>query len=98
METIDLNVNGMTCGSCVASVTRTLQRIPGVGAVAVDLSSGTARVATSGSVAIATLIKALAAAGYESSARSRKSPVAGPVAPENERGSTSRQGGGCCCR
>lgn len=35
METITLNVEGMTCGGCVASVTRVLQAVPGVMNVAV---------------------------------------------------------------
>lgn len=98
METIDLNVNGMTCGSCVASVTRALQRVPGVSAATVELSTGTARVATSGDVAIAALTGALAAAGYESSARGAERLVAGPVAAETHRGSTTPKSGGCCCQ
>ena len=30
METVTLNVTGMTCGGCVASVTRVLKTTPGV--------------------------------------------------------------------
>ncbi len=44
METVTLKVNGMTCGGCVASVTRVLRTVPGVGQVAVALETGTARV------------------------------------------------------
>ena len=95
METIDLNVNGMTCGSCVASVTRALQSVPGVATVAVDLPSGAAHVATSGDVTIATLTDALAAAGYEASAFGAQSPVA---AGTRAGSMTTQGGGGCCCR
>ena len=30
METITMNVKGMSCGGCVASVTRVLKAVPGV--------------------------------------------------------------------
>ena len=41
METITMNVNGMTCGGCVASVTRVLKAVPGVTDVAVTLTDFT---------------------------------------------------------
>lgn len=44
METITMNVQGMTCGGCVASVTRILQALPGVSQVAVTLDPGAAKV------------------------------------------------------
>jgi copper chaperone len=44
METITMNVKGMTCGGCVASVTRVLKAMPGVTDVAVTLSPGAAKV------------------------------------------------------
>jgi copper chaperone len=44
METIILQVRGMSCEGCVASVTRVLRAVPGVGEVAVALQPGTARV------------------------------------------------------
>ena len=44
METITMNVRGMTCGGCVASVTRVLKAVPGVSDVAVSLTPGTAKV------------------------------------------------------
>ena len=45
MENATLNVSGMTCGGCVASVTRVLNAVPGVADVVVSLQSGTASVA-----------------------------------------------------
>lgn len=42
METVTLNVSGMSCGGCVASVTRVLRALPGVDEVAVALEPGTA--------------------------------------------------------
>lgn len=44
METITMNVKGMSCGGCVASVTRVLKAVPGVSDVAVTLSPGAAKV------------------------------------------------------
>ncbi len=44
METITMNVQGMTCGGCVASVTRVLKAVPGVNDAAVTLQPGSAKV------------------------------------------------------
>jgi copper chaperone len=66
METITLNVQGMTCGGCVASVTRVLKAVPGVNDVAVTLQPGVAKVsfdpALTGAAALRTAIED---AGYE---------------------------------
>ena len=44
METVTINVQGMTCGGCVASVTRVLKAVPGVDQVDVTLVPGKATV------------------------------------------------------
>jgi copper chaperone len=44
METARIDVGGMTCAGCVASVTRVLKAVPGVGDVSVALNPGTATV------------------------------------------------------
>jgi len=44
METITMNVKGMSCGGCVASVTRVLKAVPGVAEVNVTLNPGAAKV------------------------------------------------------
>jgi copper chaperone len=44
METVTFKVEGMTCGGCVASVTRVLKAVAGVDDVAVTLTPGAARV------------------------------------------------------
>jgi len=66
METITLNVQGMTCGGCVASVTRVLKAVPGVTDVSVTLQPGAARVsfdpARTGAAALRTAIED---AGYD---------------------------------
>lgn len=44
MEKVTLNVNGMSCGGCVASVTRVLKATPGVGDAVVELAAQRATV------------------------------------------------------
>jgi len=44
MENATLNVTGMTCQGCVASVTRVLKAVPGVSDVVVELKPGRASV------------------------------------------------------
>ena len=44
METVTLKVEGMTCGGCVASVTRVLKAMPGVGDAVVQLDARSATV------------------------------------------------------
>ncbi|MCW3480396.1 heavy-metal-associated domain-containing protein [Neisseriaceae bacterium JH1-16] len=40
MSQVELKVDGMTCGGCVASVKKALSAVSGVQAVEVDLASG----------------------------------------------------------
>lgn len=94
MGTIELEVKGMTCGSCVASVMRALRRVPGVQMVDVDLRSGSARVKGSPSVAATMLMLALADAGYDSRLSS-KADGGSATAPAAD-GKAPKQGG-CCC-
>lgn len=42
MEQITLTIGGMTCGGCVATVTRVLRAVPGVTSVEVSLEQGRA--------------------------------------------------------
>ena len=66
METITMNVQGMTCGGCVASVTRVLQAVPGVADVAVTLQPGAAKVTFDPARTSAPALKgAIVEAGYD---------------------------------
>jgi copper chaperone CopZ len=47
MSEINLNVSGMTCGSCVKHVTNALKALDGVGDVCVDLATGKVKVSRS---------------------------------------------------
>lgn len=71
MQTTELKVDGMTCGSCVKSVTKALGRVPGVQDVEVDLGSGIARVRGERAAhQVPELVAALNEAGYEAHAAS----------------------------
>jgi copper ion binding protein len=66
----EFNVGGMSCGGCVASVTRAVSRLPGVRKVDVSLEQKVANVeydetATDGTAIVA----AIEAAGFVATAR-----------------------------
>jgi copper chaperone len=66
MTTITLKVEGMSCGGCVASVTRVLKALPGVSDAAVSLQAGTAQVTFDDSrTGIGAMRAAIEGAGYE---------------------------------
>lgn len=63
-ETVELGVEGMSCGGCVASVTGALQRVPGVKKVEVSLAQKLARVEGAG-MDPARLRQAIEDAGFD---------------------------------
>ena len=66
METVTINVQGMTCGGCVASVTRVLKAVPGVDQVDVALVPGQATVRYDATkVTVPALKSAIVDAGYD---------------------------------
>ena len=66
MEAVTLKVEGMTCGGCVAGVTRVLKAVPGVGDVAVTLAPGEAKIAFDPArTGVAALRAAIEGAGYD---------------------------------
>jgi copper chaperone len=66
METIVLEVKGMTCGGCVRSVTNVLKALPGVTSAEVSLDKSQAAVTFDPAVASAAGMRgAVEDAGYE---------------------------------
>lgn len=63
MNEITLKVTGMTCGHCVAAVTKALQGVPGVESADVNLDKGWAVV--HGAADAAALIDAVKEEGYD---------------------------------
>ena len=62
---VELQVQGMTCASCVGRVERTLRRVPGVQDVAVNLATERARIQLLAGTPVQALIAAVHKAGYE---------------------------------
>ncbi len=63
MEATTIKVTGMTCGHCVASVTKALQKVPGVESA--DVSLDKAQAIVKGSADALALIAAVKEEGYE---------------------------------
>jgi Cu+-exporting ATPase len=65
-EHVRFPVDGMTCSSCVARITRTVRMLDGVDRVKVDLGSATASVAFDPArISLAAIADAIERAGYE---------------------------------
>lgn len=75
---IELDITGMSCASCVAHVERALLRMPGVQTATVNLATETASVTAEASVTASALIAAVTDAGYEA-VEHAKTTVSGPA-------------------
>lgn len=85
MAQINLNVSGMTCGSCVKHVTKALESLDGVSNINVDLQSGKVHLDRTSDQSD-DLIHALNEDGYPASL-----DLDGSIqAPQ-------KKSGGCCC-
>ncbi|MFI6781996.1 heavy-metal-associated domain-containing protein [Micromonospora sp. NPDC050276] len=65
MTVSSYRVVGMACGRCAGFVTKEVERIPGVSAVAVDLERDTVTVTSDRPLDIAEVRAAIEEAGYE---------------------------------
>ena len=72
IEQIDLDIAGMTCSSCVATVERSLNKVPGAKAT-VNLATETAHILVPQGTPTRTLIDAVKAAGYSAKLRTDES-------------------------
>lgn len=66
-QTLELEIGGMTCASCVGRVERALSKVPGVRQVSVNLASERAHIDLFGQQDPALLIAAVSRAGYTAS-------------------------------
>ncbi|MGH6760277.1 MAG: heavy metal translocating P-type ATPase [Phyllobacterium sp.] len=64
-RSIDLEIEGMTCASCVNRVEKALKAVPGVASASVNLATERASVKALDNVSIAALADAVRKAGYE---------------------------------
>ncbi len=70
IETVTLDIEGMTCASCVGRVDNALEAVPGVIRVAVNLANETAQVEyAEGAVNLSDLLNAAKSAGYPAKPR-----------------------------
>lgn len=68
MQHITLNIDGMTCNGCVASVTKILQDVDGVASAEVSLADKRAKVAFDATkTSVDALIAAVEDGGYDAS-------------------------------
>ena len=88
MNTIELTVQGMTCGSCVKHVSAALKQLGAVSSVEVDLAAGLVRV--TGSAPVEALITALDDAGYPAQ-------IAAALTTSCATPAKNQSKGGCCC-
>ena len=65
MSSMQLTIDGMTCGHCAQSVTKELVQIAGVEGVEVDQPGGIAKLEVSSSPSEAELKAAVSKAGYK---------------------------------
>ena len=91
MNTIHLDVEGMSCGGCVKSVTAALTPLPGVRNVVVDLPTG--HVMVSGDLAQGgdPLVRALTTAGYPAKLTSTTATTETTTSIAG-----AKKSGGCC--
>ena len=66
-QTLELNIEGMTCASCVGRVERALSKVPGVKRVSVNLANERAHLELLGQIDAQILIAAVTRAGYSAS-------------------------------
>ena len=66
MQTVTLNIDGMTCGGCVKSVTKVLNDLDGVRSATVSLENKNAQVEfDEGKIQMAQLVEAVEDAGFD---------------------------------
>ena len=92
---IELQVEGMTCGSCTEHVRQALEKVAGVRSASVSYPQGLAAVATDGHVSLEPLIAVVTALGYGARVADSPSDSAGPFdqAPGWPGRKTTRAGG-----
>ena len=76
-QSVDLQVDGMTCASCVGRVERALKKVPGVQSATVNLATERASVQWQGDTDVNALIAAIEKAGYEARPVVQSAGVAG---------------------
>ena len=82
--TIELDIDGMTCASCVSRVEKALAKVPGVTRASVNLATERATVDASNDVSTAQLVEAVTQAGYGATPAAVATPPATSAAADVE--------------
>ncbi|WP_080410520.1 heavy metal translocating P-type ATPase [Burkholderia ubonensis] len=77
---IELEIEGMTCASCVARVEKALANVPGVTRASVNLATERATVDAAAVVTTAQLVDAVRQAGYQATPVAEPEPAIAPAA------------------
>ncbi|CAN5261080.1 copper-translocating P-type ATPase CopA1 [soil metagenome] len=85
-EEVNLDVEGMTCASCVNRVEKALLKVDGVTQASVNLATESARVKAGSGVSPEALIQAIAHAGYAATLQRTGSGVANSSKPDKKDG------------
>jgi len=82
-HSLSLQIDGMTCASCVARVEKALAKVPGVVSASVNLATERAEVQAQAAVDAAPLVAAIEQAGYAAHVHveDEPPPAAAPLAP-----------------
>lgn len=64
-KTLELKIEGMTCGHCAMSVTKELSKLDGAAEVQVDPQAGTASLVVADGVTAEAVAEAVDEAGYQ---------------------------------
>ncbi|MDR0202608.1 MAG: heavy metal translocating P-type ATPase [Delftia acidovorans] len=93
-SSVELEVEGMTCASCVGRVERALKKVEGVQSASVNLATERALVTLAGSADVAALVAAVHKAGYEArplGGNANSAGEGGVAQPPAEDGTEQRQ-------
>ncbi|WP_080427818.1 heavy metal translocating P-type ATPase [Burkholderia ubonensis] len=91
---IELEIEGMTCASCVARVEKALANVPGVTRASVNLATERATVDAAAGVTTAQLVDAVRQAGYQATQVAEPEPA---IAPDAALGAIELDIGGMTC-
>ncbi|WP_080681194.1 MULTISPECIES: heavy metal translocating P-type ATPase [Burkholderia] len=81
---IELDIDGMTCASCVSRVEKALAKVPGVTRASVNLATERATIDTSAGVSAAQLADAVKQAGYDATPAAVATPAVTSAAADVE--------------
>ncbi|WP_081066939.1 heavy metal translocating P-type ATPase [Burkholderia multivorans] len=97
-HSVELDIDGMTCASCVSRVEKALAKVPGVAHASVNLATERATVEASADVSAAQLVEAVEQAGYQATpVESARSPAHSTSAEREATHSIDLDIGGMTC-